>query len=78
MTNFFSTHTCGTPIPTVPCAYCATYYWCEQYCELFVPETGLSEYAMRRHGWPRAAPAAAYETRLAHDCRVHSGPVPFH
>ena len=35
-------------------------------------------YAMRRHGWPRAAPAAAYETRLAHDCRVHSGPVPFH
>ena len=29
-------------------------------------------------GWPRAAPAAAYETRLAHDCRAHSGPVPFH
>ena len=27
--------------------------------------------AMRRRGRPRAAPAAAYETRLAHDCRVH-------
>ena len=24
-------------------------------------------YAMRRRGWPRAAPAASYETRLAHD-----------
>ena len=33
---------------------------------------------MRRHGWLRAAPAAAYETRLARDCRVHSGLVPFH
>ena len=37
-----------------------------------------STYVMRRRGWPRAAPAAAYETRLAHNCRAHSGPVPFH
>ena len=37
-----------------------------------------STYVMRRRGRPRAAPAAAYETRPAHDCRAHSAPVPIH